>query len=198
MTILHIDASANLENANSRTISKYIVEKIMASGLSSETIIRRDLAHQILPQITAEDLLALHSSSVSDRPSLQAHFDLSETLITELKSSDTLVIGLPLYNFGVPVVFKQWIDYIARAGQTFRYTEQGPEGLSGVTTAYVVIASGGTPLGSPMDHLSGYIKTILSFVGVRNVHIIDAAGSKGATDKVIAEAIAQVDQLLAA
>lgn len=195
MTILHIDTSANFDSSNSRTISDYIVEKLIDTGLSSDTVIRRDIAKQLLPQISAQDLVDLHSSSESDRPSLKAHFDLSQDLITELKTSDTLVIGVPMYNFGVPVVLKQWIDYIARAGQTFKYTEQGPVGLSGVKQAYVVIASGGTPVGSPMDHISPYMKTVLGFIGVEAVHIIDAAGSKGATEKVIAEAKAQVDQI---
>jgi FMN-dependent NADH-azoreductase len=198
MTILHIDASASLETANSRAISEYIVEKVIESGLSSDTVIRRDLAKQLLPQIDAQDLIALHASNELNRASLKAHFELSEHLITELKSSDTLVIGVPMYNFGVPVVLKQWIDYIARAGQTFKYTEAGPVGLSGVKQAYVVIASGGTPIGSPMDHLSSYLKTILSFIGVETIHIIDAAGTKGATDKVIAKAKEQVDELLSA
>tara|TARA_R110001592_G_scaffold59200_1_gene179612 strand:- start:62960 stop:63556 length:597 start_codon:yes stop_codon:yes gene_type:complete len=198
MTILHIDASASLETSNSRAISDYIVEKVIASGLSSDTIIRRDVARQLLPQINAQDLIHLHSSTQLDQSSLKAHFKLSEDLITELMSSDTLVIGVPMYNFGVPVVLKQWIDYIARAGQTFKYTEKGPVGLSGVKQAYVVIASGGTPIGSPMDHLSPYLKTILGFIGVETVHIIDAAGSKGATEKVIAEAKAQVDDIFSA
>lgn len=198
MTVLHIDSSAKLDASNSLAISNYVVEKIIESGLSSDTIIRRDLAKQLLPQISAEDLIDLHSSKVSDRASLKAHFELSEHLITELTSADTLVIGVPMYNFGVPVVLKQWIDYVARAGQTFKYTETGPVGLSGVKQAYVVIASGGTPIGSPMDHVSPYLKTVLGFIGVTTVHIIDASGSKGAADKIIAEAKAQVDALFAA
>ena len=198
MTILHIDTSASLETSNSRAISDYIVEKVIESGVSSGTIIRRDLAKQLLPQISAEDLIDLHSSSESDRESLKQHFELSENLITELKSSDTLVMGVPMYNFGVPVVLKQWIDYIARAGQTFKYTDKGPVGLSGVKQAFVVIASGGTPVASTMDHLSPYLKAILGFIGVETVHIIDAAGSKGATEKVITEAKAQVDEIFSA
>ena len=198
MTILHIDSSANTESSNSRVISDYLVEKLIDSGLSSDTIIRRDLAKQLLPQINAEDLIALHSSAESDRPSLKMHFDLSHDLITELKASDTLVIGVPMYNFGVPVVLKQWIDYIARAGQTFKYTDKGPVGLSGVKQAYVVIASGGTPIGSAMDHISPYLKTVLGFIGVETIHIIDASGSKGDKSKVIAEAKAQVDQIFSA
>lgn len=197
MTILHIDTSANFESSNSRVVSDYIVEKIIETGLSSDTIIRRDLAKQLLPQISAQDLVDLHSSKESDRASLKAHFNLSQDLITELKTSDTIVIGVPMYNFGIPVVLKQWIDYIARAGQTFKYTEQGPIGLSGVKNAYVVIASGGTPVGSPMDNISPYLNTILGFIGVESVHIIDAAGSKGDTETVIAEAKAQVDELFA-
>lgn len=198
MTILHIDTSANLESSNSREISHYIVEKIIKTGLSSDTIIRRDLAKQLLPQISAEDLIDLHASVGSDRESLKQHAELSQNLITELKSSDTLVIGVPMYNFGIPVTLKQWIDYIASAGQTFKYTATGPVGLSGVKQAYVVIASGGTPVGSPMDHISPYMKRVLGFIGVETVHIIDASGSKGATEKVIAEAKAQVDELFSA
>jgi FMN-dependent NADH-azoreductase len=198
MTILHIDSSANLKNSNSRTISAYIVEKLKAESPGELQVIRRDLANDLLPQISAADLVDLHASATSESVSLSMHLALSDTLIAELKTADTLVIGLPLYNFGVPVVFKQWVDYVARAGHTFRYTEQGPVGLSGVNRAFVVIASGGTPVGSPMDHLSHYIKTILRFIGVKEVHIIDAAGSKGATDKVIAQAKSQVDNMLAA
>ena len=198
MTILHIDTSANLESSNSRILSQYIVDKLTRNSADGTNILRRDLAKDILPQINAEDLVDLHASKHSGSASLAAHLELSDALIEELKSAQTLVIGLPLYNFGVPVVFKQWIDYVARAGQTFRYTEQGPVGLSGVKNAYVVIASGGTPVGSPMDHLSGYMQTVLRFIGVENVHIIDASGSKGATDKVIEQAKVQVETLLAA
>lgn len=198
MTILHIDASANLKSSNSRTISQYIVDQLTNASPDDAAVIRRDLAKDLLPQISASDLVDLHASRASDSVTLKEHVELSETLISELKSAETLVIGLPLYNFGVPVVFKQWIDYVARAGQTFRYTEQGPVGLSGVKNAYVVIASGGTPIGSPMDHLSGYLQTVLKFIGVENVHIVDASGSKGDTDKVIEQAKDQVATLLAA
>ena len=198
MTILHIDTSANLESSNSRALSQYIVNKLLEGGAGASQLIRRDLAKNLLPQISADDLVDLHGSRTSDSVTLTEHLELSKTLIAELKSAETLVIGLPLYNFGVPVVFKQWIDYVARAGETFRYTEQGPIGLSGVKDAYVVIASGGTPVGSPMDHLSGYIKTVLAFIGVEQIHIIDASGSKGSTDKVIEQAKEQVATLLAA
>lgn len=197
MKILHIDTSSNLEHSNSRTLSQYIVDKL-TDDANDKNVIRRDLARNLLPQISAADMVDLHASRESDSLTLPEHVELSKTLIAELKSADTLVIGLPLYNFGVPVVFKQWIDYVARAGQTFRYTEQGPVGLSGVKNAYVVIASGGTPVGSPMDHLSGYIKTVLKFIGVEHIHIIDASGSKGSTDKVIEQAKEQVKTLLAA
>ncbi|MFV1873100.1 MAG: FMN-dependent NADH-azoreductase [Oleiphilus sp.] len=195
MSILHIDTSAKLSTSNSRHLSAYLVDKIGESGLSSDTVIRRDLAAEHLPDISSEDLIALHSSSDEDRASLKKHFELSDTLITELTSSDTLVIGVAMYNFGIPAVLKQWIDYIARAGRTFKYTEKGPIGLSGVKHAYIVIASGGTQIGSPMDHVSPYLKTVMGFIGVETVHIIDASGSKGSTEKVIGEAKTQIDAL---
>lgn len=198
MTILHIDSSANIQSSNSRVISDYLVEKLIESGTSTDTIIRRDLARQPLPQITAEDLIDLHSSAQKDRESLKAHQELSDSLIAELKSADTLVIGAAMYNFGVPVVLKQWIDFIARAGHTFKYTEKGPIGLSGVKRAFVVVTTGGTPVGSPYDHVSPHLKTVLGFIGVEQIHIIDAAGSKGSTEQIIEQAKAQVDKLISA
>jgi len=200
MNILHIDSSARLEDSNSRQITAYIVERLEAKRANENSqlgaTVKRDVAQQLLPQISAADLVDLHASNSTDRTSLVAHTKLSDELITELKSSDILVLGAPLYNFGVPVVLKQWIDYVARAGQTFRYTEQGPIGLSGVKQAFVVVTSGGTPIGAAMDHTSSYLKTVLGFLGVEQVVVIDASGSKGESDKIIVDAKAQVDDMV--
>jgi FMN-dependent NADH-azoreductase len=214
MSILHIDSSARLEASNSRRITRYLVDRLEAQEIErlreiadaegrqpSDSIGRatttRDVGQNLLPQINAQDLVDLHASVEPDRDSLAAHTQLSETLIAELKAADTLVIGAPLYNFGVPVSLKQWIDYVARAGQTFRYTAEGPVGLTGVKQAFVVVSSGGTPIGSAMDHVSAHLKTVLGFLGVERVDIIDASGSKGEPEQVIAAAQAQIDALIA-
>lgn len=212
MSILHIDSSARLEASNSRRITRYLVSRLeqrQVDGVEEATdsaqtaahqkqgTVTRDVGQALLPQISAQDLVDLHASTDSDRASLAAHTKLSETLIAELKAADTLVIGAPVYNFGVPVSLKQWIDYVARAGQTFRYTAEGPVGLTGVKHAFVVVSSGGTPIGSAMDHVSAHLKTVLGFLGVERVDIIDASGSKGEPEQVIAAAQAQIDALIA-
>ncbi len=194
MSILRIDTSARTKNANSRAVISYLIEQL--SEANAAAVVHRDLAQQPLPAISAEDLIDLHGSNAADRESLQQHWALSNELIAELKAADTLVIGAPMYNFGIPATLKQWLDFICRAGETFRYTENGPQGLTGIEHAYVVVASGGTAVGSAMDFVSDYMRAVLGFIGVKHVHIIDAAGSKRTPEKVIAHAQQQVDALL--
>lgn len=191
MTVLKIDTSARFGSSNSRHLTDYLV-----SQLDDGEVIVRDLARQPLPQISAEDLVGVHGSSTDDRDSLKQHLALSAELIEELKSADTLVLGVSMYNFGVPVVLKQWIDYVCRAGVTFRYGANGPEGLTGVKRAYIVTATGGTPVGSGMDYVSGYLAHICRFIGVEHVIQIDASGSKGAAEQVLAAGRAQIDAAL--
>lgn len=195
MSILRIDTSARTENANTRAVASYLLERLTAARKTAVT--QRDLARQPIPAISAEDLIDLHGSNAADRESLQRHLALSTELIAELKAADTLVIGAPMYNFGIPATLKQWLDFICRAGETFRYTENGPQGLTGIKHAYVVVASGGTAIGSEMDFVSDYMRAVLGFIGVKQVHIIEAAGSKRTPDKVIADARQQIDTLLA-
>ena len=190
MTILHINSSARLSNSNTRIIGQYLVDAL------EQPVISRDLAQQPLPPISAEDLVAVHGSSDNQRASLLAHLALSEQLIDELKSADTLVLAAPMYNFGIPATLKQWIDSICRAGISFKYTEQGPVGLVGVERAFVITATGGTPIGSEMDFASRYLEHICKFIGISDVFHIDASGSKGTPEQVIAQSKQQVDVLM--
>lgn len=192
MTILKIDASARTSTSNSRALTSYLVDAL------AEPVRSRDLGQQPLPAISAEDLIALHGASEQQWPSLQAHRQLSNQLIAELMAADTLVFGLPIYNFGVPVVLKQWIDYICRTGLTFKYSEQGPVGLTSVKRAFIVSASGGVAIGSEMEFASRYLEHICHFIGVEQVIHIDASGSKGAAEQIIASGKQQIDQALAA
>jgi FMN-dependent NADH-azoreductase len=121
---------------------------------------------------------------------------LSEQLIDELKNADTLVLAAPIYNFGIPATLKQWIDSICRAGVSFKYTEQGPVGLLGVKRAFIITASGGTPVGSDIDFASRYLEHICKFIGVSEVFHIDASGSKRTPEQVIAQGKQQVDALM--
>ena len=191
MTVLHINSSAQLSNSNTRILGQYLVNAL------GERVIHRDLAQQPLPPIRAEDLLAVHGSSDSQRASLQPQLTLSEQLITELKSADTLAIGAPMCNFGIPASLKQWIDAICRAGVSFKYTEQGPVGLLEIKRAFIITASGGTPIGSEMDFTSRYQEHICRFIGTSEVFHVDASGSKGSPEQVIAQGKEQVDALIA-
>jgi FMN-dependent NADH-azoreductase len=171
MTILHINSSARLHDSNTRIIGEYLVDAL------GKHVVSRDLAQQPLPPISAEDLV-------------------SNQLIDELKSADTLVLGAPMYNFGIPASLKQWIDAICRAGVSFQYTAQGPQGLLGVKRAFIITATGGTPVGSAMDFVSGYLEHVCRFLGVDEVLHVDASGSKGTPEEVIAQAKQQVDALV--
>ena len=102
-----------------------------------------------------------------------------------------------MYNFGIPASLKQWIDAICRAGVSFKYSNQGPEGLLNIKQAYIVTASGGTPIGSDMDFVSGYLQHICKFIGVEKVFHVQASGSKGSPEQVIDWGKQQVDTLLA-
>ena len=191
MTVLHINSSAKLNHSNTRIIGAHLVDAL------GEPVVSRDLAQHPLPPISAEDLIAVHGSSESERASLQTQLALSEQLIDELKDADTLVLGAPMYNFGIPASLKQWIDAICRAGVSFKYTEQGPVGLLNVRRAIIITATGGTPIGSEMDFASRYLEHICRFLGIPEVFHIDASGSKGTPEQVIAQGKQQVDALIA-
>lgn len=190
MSVLKIDSSARLEDSNSRKLTQYLVESL------AQPIVERDVAQQAWPAMSAEDLIDLHASNNGARESLQQHLALSNELITELKAADTLVFGVPIYNFSVPAALKQWIDYVCRAGITFKYGDQGPVGLSGVKRAFIVTSSGGVPVGSDMDYASRYMEQICNFIGVEEVIHIDASGSKGTADLIFEQGKQQIDQAL--
>ena len=197
MSILKIDSSARLNDSNSRVLTEYLVNCLVANKNSNDhTVVNRDLLKEPLPAISAEDLMDLHNGQKHERASLQQHILLAAQLIKEVKSADTLVFGVPIYNFTVPTVLKQWIDYIVQAGATFQYGANGAEGLSGVKKAYIITASGGTPIGSPIDFASTYLEAICKFIGVEEVYQIDASGSKGTPEVVVAQAKQQIDEIL--
>lgn len=190
MSILRIDSSARLESANSRIIGDYLVQQL------GQPVIERDLVKNPLPPMSPQDLVGVHGSHEDDRASLRQHLAISKELIDELKQADTLVLCVAMYNFSVPAYLKQWIDYICRAGVSFRYTKNGPEGLTGVKRAFIVTASGGTPIGGDWDFASRYLDHVCRFLGIDEVVHFDASGSKGSPDVVIAAARQQVDTWL--
>ena len=188
-TVLNIQASARHDGSVTRQLSDKILTEIAA-----DQTITRDLATG-LPLLDAA-WLAANFTLADDRTDVQREtLALSDSLITEIKQADTIVIGSPVYNFSVPAVLKAWIDQIARVGVTFKYTPDGPVGLLSGKRAIIVIASGGTPVGSDIDYASGYLKHIMGFIGITDVTIIAADALGNDADAKIAAANDDIKQL---
>jgi FMN-dependent NADH-azoreductase len=156
VTVLHIDASINGENSASRAISRSIVDQLSGER-SSTQVVYRDLAADPIPHLTLE---AFADTSVLD----------------EFLAADTVVIGAPMYNFSLPTQLKAWIDRILVAGRTFRYTENGPEGLANGKRVIIGLARGGFyNSGSPaasLEHLETYLRGVFNFIGIEPEFVV--------------------------
>lgn len=166
--ILHINASANLTDSVSRAASNQIV-----AGLGG-SVTHRDLTTDVLPQIDGAWAAARLTDPATRSAEDTAHLALSDVLVAELEAADTIVIGTPIYNFTSPASLKAWMDLVARPRVTFRYTENGPEGLLKGKKAIVAVASGGVPIGSEMDFLTPHLRAFLGFIGITDVEFVAA------------------------
>jgi len=167
-TVLHIDASVGGDASRSRAASQAEV-----AALSPDTVIRRDLVADPLPYIDGiwADTRLKPAETLTDTDKVV--LALSDKLVAELQAADTIVIGLPIYNFASPASLKAWMDLVARPKVTFHYTENGPEGLLKGKHAIVTVASGGVPVGSEMDFASRHLTHFLNFIGITDVTVLD-------------------------
>ena len=196
MNILQINASARREAANSTRVANSIAARLQAANPAASLMLR-DLAVTPHPVLDEAALGALFTPAEQRTAEQAARVALDDALIAELQAADVIVLGVPMYNFGVPVQLKNWIDAIARNGVTFRYTEQGPEGLLKGKTVYVALARGGSYRGTEADSQVPYLKTVLGFLGMTDVHFIYAEGlNMGA--EAAARGFAQAEADLAA
>ncbi|GAC15768.1 FMN-dependent NADH-azoreductase [Aliiglaciecola lipolytica] len=171
--LLRIDASMRKTGSVSRQLADRLITKL--ADKNNYEIKLRDLTESI--PFVNESWINANFTDPAERSSEQrAILSYSDALVAELKSAEALVIATPIYNFGVPAALKAWIDMIARARETFQYTENGPVGLLEVKKAYVIVTSGGTQLGSEIDFVSSWLHHILGFVGIKDVQIIDGSG----------------------
>jgi FMN-dependent NADH-azoreductase len=164
MKILHLDTSINGTNSASRRISAEVVRNLVTHGQDFE-VIHRDLAETPLPHLTLAEFAT----------------DASQEALAEFKAADVVVIGTGMYNFTVPSQLKAWIDRILVAGQTFSYTEAGPQGLAGGKRVIVALARGGfyAP-GSPaaaLEHAETYLRGVFAFIGITDIEIVNADGT---------------------
>ena len=197
MKILHINSSARVEGANSTRLANTVTARLQAKHPGA-TVTVRDLAVTPHPVLDAAALGALFTPADQRTPEQAARVALDDALIAEVQAHDAIVLGVPMYNFGVPVQLKTWLDAIARAGVTFRYTASGPEGLIQGKKVYVAFARGGIYRDTPADSQTPYIQTILGFLGMTDVKYIHAEGlamGPEAVDKAFTQA---EDDLLAA
>ncbi len=174
-SLLQINSSLFAENGQSSQLAQQLVAAWQARNPQGRVVVR-DLAADPLPHLTAERFQAFLAKPEQRTPEQRAIAAQSDALIEELKTADTVVIGLPMYNFGIPSTLKAWFDHIARAGVSFRYTENGPEGLLGDRKVYVLAARGGRYQGTGKDTQSGHVRDFLAFLGLSDVEFVYAEG----------------------
>jgi len=173
LRVLKIDASSRYDGSVTRQLASDFVTELQEHH-DAVVVQQRDVVRDALAFLDADWVKANFTPADQRTAEQIAVLKQSDQLVKELQDSDVIVIGAPMYNFGIPAALKAWIDLVARAGLTFRYTENGPVGLLQNKKAYVVLASGGTPIGSEFDYASDYLRHILGFLGIHDVELINA------------------------
>jgi FMN-dependent NADH-azoreductase len=201
MKLLHIDSSPLAGASASRELTRRTVERWQAAhpGTTVEVL---DLVTDAPAHLDADSLgfrLAPDAPGLTETQ--RRENAVSERLVSQFLAADVIVVGAPLYNFGIPSQLKAWIDRIAQAGRTFRYTANGPEGLAGGKTVIVVSTRGGQYAGIPameaMEHQESYLRTVFGFLGITDVRIVRAEGL-AMGDDARAKAMAEADAAIAA
>lgn len=174
-TLLQIKSSLFNENSQSSRLSDQFVAAWRAANPAGKVIVR-DLSADAVPHLTAERFGAFLAKPEERTQQQQVVVDYSDGLIDELRSADVIALGLPMYNFGIPSTLKAYFDHIARAGVTFRYTENGPVGLLTGKKVFAFAARGGVYAGTPTDTQTGYVRDFLRFIGMDDVEFVYAEG----------------------
>jgi FMN-dependent NADH-azoreductase len=178
-TILHIDTSPMGERSYSRKLGAKVLSELQ-SKYPGSTLKVRDLAAQPLPHLSAQTVGAFFTPAEQRTPELNAAVADSDAAVAELKSANIIVIGAPMWNFGIPSSLKAWIDHVARSGQTFTFGPNGPEGLLDPATKVIIVSSrGGVYSAGPMaalDFQEDYLRSVLGFLGLRDIVFIRTEG----------------------
>ena len=174
-TLLQINTSMFSTGGQSSQLAQHFVEEWRAANPDGGVVVR-DIGANPVPHLTAERFGAFLAKPEARTPEQQAVAGFSDALIDELRAADVIVLGLPMYNFGVPSTLKSYFDHIARAGVTFKYTEKGPQGLVTGKKAYVFAARGGLYAGTPLDTQTSYVRDFLRFIGIDDVEFVYAEG----------------------
>jgi FMN-dependent NADH-azoreductase len=179
MNILQVNTSARPyadgQGSQSTALANELVAALAAASPEAQVAVR-DLARQPHPTLDEAALQAIFTPAEARTPEQAARAALDDALIAELRAADVLVLGVPMYNFGVSSQFKQWIDAVVKARVTFEYTAQGPRGLLAGKKVYAVLTRGGQYRDTPADSQTPYLKTVLGFIGLTDVEFIYAEG----------------------
>jgi len=181
MKLLHVDSSINGASSSSRKLTRDIVSQWVQAhpGTQVEYL---DLAADT-PSHFSQDAMGfrLPPSDATPSESQRRENALSEALVSQFLDADVVVIGAPLYNFSIPSQLKAWIDRLAQAGRTFKYTEKGPVGLAGGKIVITALTRGGiystSEAGRAMEHQETYLKTLFGFFGITDVRVVRAEGT---------------------
>lgn len=176
MKLLHIDSSILGDHSASRELSQAVVQALVAAAPDTE-VVSRDLAADALGHFSAATLLAGGTPAEQRDPTQKIEVELNAAALAEFIAADTLVVGAPMYNFTIPTQLKAWIDRICVAGQTFRYTEAGAQGLCGAKKVIIVSTAGGIHAGqaSGAAH-EDYLKLLFGFLGITDIQVVRAEG----------------------
>jgi FMN-dependent NADH-azoreductase len=200
VNILQINSSARRDASHSTRLATRLVQRLRDADPEA-TLTVRDLNKVPHPILDEDALGALFTPADKRTAEQAARVAQDDALIAEIQAADVVVLGVPMYNFGVPSQLKNWIDAISRAGATFRYTEKGPEGLLKNKKVYVALTRGGKYRNTPADTQVPYLKTVFSFLGLTDVHFVYAEGlamGPDAEQSAIASAHEQIEEAVAA
>ena len=195
--ILAIRSSAS----GDKSVTNQLVDAYLAAITAQDPgakIVTRDLDADPVPHLTSATMAGV-GRPAPETPDTAATRALSDALVAELQGADTLVIGLPMYNFGMPSTLKSWFDHVLRAGVTFQYTANGPEGLVKGKRAVIIAARAGAYADGAVDHQIPHVKTLLGFMGITDVEVVLAEGlafGEEAAGKAIAAAHTALGQLV--
>lgn len=174
-TLLHIQSSIFGDAGQSSQLAQALINDWQAQHPDGE-VTMRDLAAEPLPQLDAERFQAFASTADQRSAAQQAALDLSDQLIGEVRQADMLVVGVPMYNFGIPSQLKSWFDHLARAGVTFRYTENGPQGLLENKPVLLIATRGGQYREAGLDHQVPFVIQLFKLIGLTDVRVVYAEG----------------------
>ncbi|HEY4997669.1 MAG TPA: FMN-dependent NADH-azoreductase, partial [Usitatibacter sp.] len=174
-TLLQIQASIFSDGGESSRLANRFASRWKADNPGAQMVVR-DLGHEPIPHLSAERFQSFLAKPEERTPAQDAVASFSDALIEELERADVIVLGLPMYNFGVPSTLKAYFDHVARAGKTFKYTDTGPIGLLTGKKAFVFATRGGLYAGTPLDTQTGYVRDFLRFLGISDVEFVYAEG----------------------